>query len=194
MSSISAYCKARLLDGTLSPDFVSAHTAFPGVTGASECSGGTYARQAIFFGVSSGGIRTQAGSSVFTITAQTVRWVGYWQSGNWLYAAPAGGASPKNFVVLPSDDTVYSPAHGWADGQKVVIFNGTAPEGTDEGQILYVRDYTSNTFRLAATLGGAAIDMTTAPSWGAVIAEITEYVYPVPGTFTLANSTMVVPD
>ena len=95
---------------------------------------------------------------------------------------------------MPNDDTVYSPAHGWADGQKVVIFNGTAPEGTDEGQILYVRDYTSNTFRLAATLGGAAIDMTTAPSWGAVIAEITEYVYPVAGTFTLANSTMVVPD
>ena len=194
MSSISAYFKARLLDGTLQPDYASAHTAFPGVTGASECAGGSYARQALAFGTSSGGIRTQTGAAIFPITAQTVRWVGYWQDSNWLYAAPAGGASPKNFIVLPNDDTVYSPAHGWADGQQVVIFNGTAPAGTDEGQILYVRDSGTNTFKVAATDGGAAIDMTSAPSWGAVVCAITEYVYPASGTFSVESSTIVIPD
>lgn len=193
MSSISAATKNLLLAG-LSPDTASLHTAFPGTTGANECSGGGYAQQAIAFGTASGGVRTQTGSAVFSVSAQTVRWVGYWSGTTWLFAAPAGGASPKNFIVLPSDDTVYSPAHGWSDSQKVVIFNGTAPSGTDEGQILYVRDATTNTFKVAASDGGAAIDMATAPSWGAVIAAITEYVYPAAGTFTLESSTIVIPD
>lgn len=191
MSSISAETKNAAIAG-IEPTSASLHSAFPGTTGANECTSVT--RQSIAFGTASGGIRTQTGSAVFSVTAETVRWVGYWAGTTWLYAAPAGGASPKNFVSLPSDDTVYSPLHGWSDGQKVVIFNGTAPSGTDEGQILYVRDASTNTFKLAATAGGAAIDMTTAPSWGAVIAAITEYEYPGSGTFTLADSTIVVPD
>ena len=193
MSSIAAETKNLLLAG-IEPDAASLHTAFPGVTGSSEVTGGSYARQAIAFGDAAGGIRTQTGSAIFSVTTTTVRWVGYWAGTQWLYAAPAGGASPKNFIVLPGDDTVYCPLHGWADGQQVVIFNGTAPAGTDEGQILYVRDAGTNTFKVAATDGGTAIDMTTAPSWGAVIAAITEYVYPAGGTFTLESSTMVVPD
>lgn len=194
MSSISAYCKARLLDGTLQPDAASLHTAFPGVTGTNECSGGSYARQAIAFGIASGGIRTQTGACSFSVTDQTVRWVGYWQAGNWLYAAPAGGASPKNFVALPSSDTVYSPAHGWSDEQKVALFNGTAPGGITEGAIVYVRDAGANTFKLALTAGGAAVDLSSAPSWGCVVAAITEYVYVGGGTFSLESSTIVVPD
>ena len=75
-----------------------------------------------------------------------------------------------------------------------MIFNGTPPAGTDEGQILYVRDAGPNTFKVSATDGGAAIDMTSAPSWGAVIAAITEYAYRSAGTFTLESSTIVVPD
>lgn len=34
---------------------ISAHTGFPGSTGASEVSGGTYAKVAVTFAVSSGG-------------------------------------------------------------------------------------------------------------------------------------------
>lgn len=194
MSSITAYCKARLLDGSLQPDFASLHTAFPGTTGASECTGGSYAQLAIAFGTAAGGIRTQTGSCVFTVASQTVRWVGYWQASNFLFACPAGGASPKNFVALPTGDTVYSPAHGWSDDQAVVLFNGTTPTGITEGTIVYVRDATTNTFALAATVGGVAIDMTTAPSWGCVIAAITEYPFTGSGTFTLENSTIVIPD
>lgn len=192
MSSISATAKNLLLAGMV-PDTVSLHTAFPGTTGASECSGGGYARKSIAFGAPSGGVALQTGSSVFTV-AQTVRWVGYWQGSTWLFACPAGGATPKNFTIDPPNDTVNSPLHGWSAGQQIVMFNGTVPGGTTEGQVLYVRDVTANTFKVAATLGGAAIDMTTAPSWGAVIAAITEYVYPVAGTFTLENSTIVIPD
>ncbi len=193
MSSISAETKNLLLAG-LSPDTASLHTAFPGTTGANECSGGGYARQSVAFGAASGGIRTQTGSAIFSVSAQTVLWIGYWAGSTWLYACPAGGASPKNFTVDPPNDTINSPLHGWSDSQKVVIFNGTAPAGTDEGQILYVRDSASNTFKVSASDGGTAIDMTTAPSWGAVIAAITEYVYPGSGTFSLESSTIVIPD
>ena len=194
MSSISAYCKARLLDGTMQPDFASLHTAFPGVTGASECSGGSYARQAIAFGAAAAGVRTQSGACSFNVLDETVRWVGYWQAGNWLYAAPAGGASPKNFIALPSSDTVYSPDHGWADTQKVALFNGTPPGGITEGAVVYVRDATTNTFKLALTSGGTAVNLTSAPSWGCVVAAITEYVYAGSGIFALESSTIVVPD
>lgn len=194
MSSISATAKNLLLAG-LVPDTASLHTGFPGTTGASECTGGSYARKAVAFGSPSGGVTLQTGTAVLNVPAgATVRWVGYWQGSTWLYAAPAGGANPKNFVVLPGDDTVYSPTHGWAATQRVAMFNGSVPLGTTEGQILFVRDAATNTFKLAATSGGAVIDMTTAPSWGAVIAAVTEYEYPVAGTFTLENSTIVIPD
>ena len=193
MSSISASAKNLALTSLL-PDTASLHTGFPGTTGASECSGGSYARQAIAFGTPSGGVRTQTGSAVFNLTTLTVRWIGYWAGSTWLYAAPAGGASPKNFVALAGTDTIYSPDHGWSDGQKVAIFNGTVPAGITEGQVIFVRDKTTDTFKVTATLGGTAIDMTTAPSWGAVIAAISELVYPSTGTFTLSNSTIVIPD
>lgn len=193
MSSISATLKNSVLAG-INPDTASLHTAFPGVTGANECSGGGYARQAVSFAVASGGVRVQTGSAVFSLSTQTVRWIGYWAGSTWLYAAPAGGATPKNFVSIAGTDIVYSPGHGWASGQKVSIFNGTPPTGITEGQVLYVRDETTDTFKVAATLGGTAIDMTSAPSWGAVIAAISELVYPSTGTFTLENSSNVVPD
>jgi hypothetical protein len=194
MSSISAAAKNAALLGII-PNAASLHTAFPGTTGASECTGGGYARRALAYGTPSGGISLQTGAALFSVNSgQTVRWIGYWLGSTWLFAAPAGGASPKNFIVLPGDDTVYSPTHGWSNGQKVAIFNGTVPGGTSEGQVLFVRDAAANTFKLAASSGGAAIDMTTATSWGAVIAAVTEYVYPSAGTFTLENSTVVIPD
>lgn len=193
MSSISVALKNSVL-AAINPDTASLHTAFPGITGANECSGGGYARKAVAFAVESGGMRVQTGSAVFNVSTQTVRWIGYWAGSSWLYAAPAGGATPKNFVVVPGTDTAYSPAHGWVSGQKVAIFNGTPPNGVTEGQILYVRDETTDTFKVAATLGGTAIDMTSAPSWGAVVAAVSELVYPSTGTFTLENSSNVVPD
>lgn len=195
MSSLSAYFKARLLDGTLQPDFASLHAGFPGTTGANEVTGGSYARQSIAFGVSSGGIRAQIGAEVFSVPASsTVRWVGYWQSGNWLFAVPAGGAAPKNFVSLASSDMVYSPAHGWSDGQKVVFFNGTPPGGLAEGAVVFVRDALTDSFKIAATLGGPAIDLTAPPSAGCWIAAITEYAYSAAGSFNLETSQIVIPD
>jgi hypothetical protein len=113
MSSISAYCKARLLDGSLQPDFASLHTGFPGTTGANEVSGGAYARQGIVFSASSGDRRTQDGAEIFNVPASsTVRWIGHWQDGNWLYATPAG---------KDADGLLYGFSH---NDMKVLILGG----------------------------------------------------------------------
>lgn len=190
MSSISAAAKNLLL-ASLAPDTASLHTGFPGVTGANECSS---PRQAVTFGPVTGGTRNQVGTATFSVASQTVRWIGYWIGSTWLYAAPAGGSEPKNFVVLPVGEDIECPLHGWSDGRKVAIFNGTPPGGVEEGRVLFVRDSTVNSFKLSLTNGGAVIDMTSAPSWGAVIAAISEFTYPSAGTFRLENSTIVIPD
>lgn len=46
--------------------YLSLHTASPGTTGASEVSGGSYARQAITFGAASAGSQVSTNSQSFT--------------------------------------------------------------------------------------------------------------------------------
>lgn len=52
-------------------------------------------------------------------------------------------------------------AHGWTDGMRVILWNGTPPSPLVNGTIYYIRDVTSTTFKVAATLGGSAITLTT---------------------------------
>lgn len=52
-------------------------------------------------------------------------------------------------------------AHGFADGQ-AVQFTGTLPAPLVAGTTYYVRDAATNDFKLAASVGGAAINLTTA--------------------------------
>ena len=61
--SMSNYLEEELLDQVfnnlsapaITTPYISLHTADPGETGASECTGGSYARQAGSFGAASGG-------------------------------------------------------------------------------------------------------------------------------------------
>lgn len=70
-------------------------------------------------------------------------------------------------------DVITATAHGMANGQ-TVSFTGTPPTGLVVGTVYYVRDATANNFKVAATSGGVAIDLTAAggpfnvvvgPSW-----------------------------
>jgi hypothetical protein len=73
--------------------YVSLHTADPGLTGASEASGGSYARQTVTFGtIADGGSgRQMANTAAVTYTSMpsaTITHVGLWDassSGNFLY-------------------------------------------------------------------------------------------------------------
>lgn len=173
----------------------SLHTAFPGSTGTNEVSGGApaYAKKAITVNASSGGSRALNASVAFDVPATTVRWVGFWNGATFLGAAPNGGGTPRNFMAISSTDVVYSASHGYSDTNKIVFYNGTPPTGLTEGTVYFVRDSTTDTFKVAATAGGVAIDLTAAASFGAVVCGITEDVYAVQGTHTLSTASIGIP-
>lgn len=67
-------------------------------------------------------------------------------------------ASPKNGTAVASTDVITSNGHGWADGTVVGVASSTAG-GLPNG-VYYVRDSATNTFKLAKTSGGTAVDIT----------------------------------
>lgn len=188
-----AVSKNAMLDG-LTVTHASLHTAHPGTTGASEVSGGSYARKSIVVNVASGGARAQNAALVFDVPACTVRFVGYWNDTVFVGSAPNGGATPKNFMAVHSSDLVYSASHGFADTDKVVFVMGTAPGGLTTGTTYYVRDATTDSFKVAATLGGTAINITSAAGYQCAVCSITEAEYFVGGQHTLTTSTFTIPD
>ena len=193
--TIPSTTKDNMLNGQAFTQ-ASLHTAFPGTTGASEVAGGApaYARKNITMGASAGGQRTLSASVTFDVPATTVRWIGYWNAAVFIGCAANGGATPKNFMAQPSTDLVYSVAHGFADTAKITFFNGTPPAPLVEGTVYFVRDATADTFKVAATSGGVAIDLTSAASFGCVACAIVEDVYAAQGTHQLTTTSFIIPD
>lgn len=185
------YAKNVMLSA-LAPTAVSLHTGFPGSTGANEVAGGSYARQTPSLGAYSGGVRVASSNTWNVPAGTTVRWVGYWVSTNFLDYAPNGGV-PKEFVATPSTDLITCTGHGYSDTQKIVFYNGTPPGGLAEGTIYFVRDATTDTFKVAATSGGAAIDLTSAGSTGCQVSIIVEDVYASASTHTINSATFGAP-
>ena len=93
------------------------------------------------------------------------------QAGNGLYRGTVGGTK-QSLAADASTDVLTANAHGFNDGDAVVLEelrSGAAlPTGLSEGILYYVRDKTTHTFKLAATVGGSAIDITGAGSGGYV--------------------------
>jgi hypothetical protein len=75
----------------------------------------------------------------------------------------APGATYKSFTAALTD-VITSPAHGFVDTDPVYVLGDSLPTGIAEGTEYFVRDVTTDTFKLAATSGGAAIDLTTVGS------------------------------
>lgn len=174
----------------------SLHTAFPGTTGANEVAGGApaYAQKAITINAASGGSRLLNAAVTFDVPATTVRWVGFWNAAVFVGCAPNGGATPFNFMAVPSSDTIYAVAHGLVNNTKVTFFNGSPPGPLVEGTVYFVVNAATDTFQVAATLGGAAIDLTTAATFGCVVCVITEDVYGAQGTHQLTAAAVTIPD
>lgn len=158
-------------------DSMSLHSGFPGETGANELTGSGYARQTTSFNASSGGVRTLATAETFTVGAgHTVRWIGLWASSTFRGYSPNGG-NPQEFTVAIGTDVVTCLAHGFSDTNTIVFYGGTVPAGLTEGTIYYARDSTTDTFKVAATAGGAAIDLTGAGASDCVVSRIFEDAY-----------------
>lgn len=68
--------------------------------------------------------------------------------------------SEKTFTVDSPSDVITCTAHGLLDGE-VVRFKGLdLPAGLSQSTIYYVRDRTTDTFKVSATAGGAVINIT----------------------------------
>lgn len=142
-----------------------------------EATGGSpaYARQGVVWGAASAGLKSNTGALTFDVPAGTYAYFTYFNhvstnSGNYRGYAPFGGASTvKGFAAsdVIANDKFFSQAHGLVNTNQVIIYNVFAeslPAGTGltEGSLLFVVGATSDTFQLALTSGGAAIDVTTA--------------------------------
>jgi hypothetical protein len=190
--TIPAATKNAMLDGQ-AYTHISFHTAYPGTTGTSEVSGGSYVRPAITVNAGSGGSRLLNASVNSPVPACTIPWLGLWNSATFVCAIPNGGATPKNFMAVPSSDLIYATGHGWADTQKITFF-GTPPSPIVEGDTVFVRDAATDTFKVALTAGGSALNLTTSSSAGCWVIAITEDVYGAPGTHTVSAGTITIPD
>lgn len=174
---------------------VGAHNAWPGETGASaELSGGSpaYARKAITFAAAANASKAASTQPLIDVPAgQSVAWLSGWtqaSGGECRLVTPAGGED-KEITVDVAADTVRSVAHGYGNGQTVVFYGGTVPGGLTEGTIYYVRDATADTFRVAATVGGAAIDLTSEPGAACVVSKIVVETYAAQGQYQVTGLT-----
>jgi hypothetical protein len=150
----------------------------PGVStnaAATEATGGSpaYARQAVVWGAAAGSVKANTGALTFDVAAGTYGFFTFWNAvsgntSNFRGYAPFGGASPKKgFGTVNATDvtnnTITSNGHGLANADRVILYNvvgETIPTGVTEGGAYFVVGTATDTFQIALTSGGAAVDLT----------------------------------
>jgi hypothetical protein len=156
-----------------------ASDATPGVTAtaaATEATGGSpaYARVAAVWSGSAASVKSHSGTLTFDVAAGTYGFFTFWNAstGNsgtqYLGYCVFKGASPKvGFGTVDSADvtanTITSNGHGLVNTDRVIFFNvvgETIPTGITEGAAYFVVGTATDTFQIALTSGGAAIDLT----------------------------------
>ncbi len=93
------------------------------------------------------------------LAAQQAAWLD--EEGAVVALSSIGGTA---FTADAGTDVITSNGHGLSNGQAIVVRGGDLPAGLADGNIVFVRDATTNTFKAAATSGGSAIDLTDAGS------------------------------
>lgn len=81
------------------------------------------------------------------------------------YQSPKVWLGGPRFTAEADDDIFTSDTHGLSDGQAVRLTaskgTDTLPGGFDSSTTYYVRDSATNTFKLALTAGGAAVNVSS---------------------------------
>jgi len=155
--------------------YLSLHTADPGLTGANEVTGGSYARQALALTAAASSHTDNSGQINFTgmpaIAAPGVLFAGIWDAssaGNFLYGGPLTPAAQVTLAAtaVASTDVITTQAvHGFVANDTVEFeaAEGTAiPAGLTAGTVYYVisTGLTTTAFEVSATQGGAAVNIT----------------------------------
>lgn len=149
--------------------FASLHTAIPNASGSNEVTGGSpaYARKAIVWSAATAGsMDKNATDPIFDVPAGDVFYVGLWSAstgGTFYGYMPINGGTIAGVGTATTADVITSNGHGLADTNRVTlqtVAGESLPTGLDATTIYFVRDVTTDTFKLALTSGGTAIDIT----------------------------------
>lgn len=140
-----------------------------------EATGGSpaYARQAVVWGAAASGQKSNTGALTFDVPANTYGFFTLWNAAtgntnNFRGFIPFGGAAAvKGFATVDAADvtanTITSAGHGLVNTDRVIFWNVFAeslPTGITEGGAYFVVGATTDTFQIALTSGGAAVDLT----------------------------------
>jgi hypothetical protein len=140
---------------------------------ATEATGGSpaYSRVAVVWGAAASGLKSNTGALTIDVAAGTYGFLTFWNNitgntSNFRGWAPLNG-SPKGFCTVDAADvtanTITSAGHGLVNTDRVIFFNvfaETLPTGITEGAAYFVVGATTDTFQIALTSGGAAVDLT----------------------------------
>jgi hypothetical protein len=163
--------------------FVALHSADPGLAGTTnELTGGGYARQQTDFTAAASQTLSNVGAILWSVPAGDVAAWSIWD------AVTAGNCFQVGFFSIVSglaivragtdvtNNDVQSNAHGLVANDRVafeVVEGLTVPAGLTAGTLYYViaTGLTTDAFRVSATQGGAAVDITAAGSaiWRKVV-------------------------
>ncbi len=175
---------------------VSLHSGDPGANGANELAGGTpaYARQIPTWGApASGQVNIASIGSHNVPGGTTVLAVGFWRDAAtpiFYGYAPLGSFLGVFTAPDAASDIFYAPGHGLVLNSTVclqTVVGKVLPTGVVEFTTYYARDVTTDTFKLAATAGGAAINLTAVGS-GILLSLVAE-TFPIQGVYTVSTGT-----
>lgn len=137
-----------------------------------EATGGTpaYARLAVTWGAAASRQKLNTGALTFDVPAGTYGFYTLWNAStgntnNFKGYLPFGGTvkGVASVDTTLTNDQFLSPGHGLVDNDRCMLFNmfgETIPTGITEGTIYHVVSSAANTFKVSATQGGAAVDIT----------------------------------
>ena len=108
---------------------------------------------------------------------------------------PLGGTGYKEVQCDVTGNLIISESHGFVANDKVVFLNGAPPTGLTEGTIYFViaTGLTADVFSVAATQGGAAIDLTADGAADVVVSKIVTEVFAGQGTHTVNDLDISLP-
>lgn len=170
-----------------------------------EATGGSpaYARQAVVWAAASGGTKSNSGALTFDVPAGTYGFFAMFNAStgntsNYRGYIPFGGSSAlKGFFSVDTNmanDQLFSVAHGVSDGDRVMLFNvfsETLPTGVSEGTVYFVVSSATNTFKVSATSGGSAVDITAVGGGEGFWQRVVPETFAAQGQITVAISALV---
>lgn len=159
----------RNVSFSVSALFASLHTANPGITGANEVTGGSYARQSTTLSAAASSATSNSGQLNFTgmpvVGAPGLTHIGLWDAvsaGNFLWAGPIGTPDMRAFTAATTD-IVTAPGSTYSNGQMVDfvdIFDSALPTGVSQFTNYFIVQVSGATFKVSTTSGGSAVDIT----------------------------------